>query len=147
MHEHGAPDRSGVPVVRQADNSAGWRIKKRMEVELPMPSPQRLYVIGDVHGRRDLLDLMIDAIARDLDTRPAPHCLTVTVGDYIDRGPDSRGVLERLAHNPFPTDFVALKGNHEALFATFLRIRRPPIIGGASAAWRRCLLTGSMSAR
>ena len=64
---------------------------------------------------------MISGIARDLDARPIEDCLTVTLGDYIDRGPDSRGVLDRLARNPFPTDFVALKGNHEALFETFLR--------------------------
>ena len=46
--------------------------------------------------------------------------LTVTLGDYIDRGPASRGVLERLAANPFPTPYVALKGNHEALLDSFL---------------------------
>ena len=91
-----------------------------MEGELPA-LPRRLYVIGDIHGRSDLLDRMIAGITRDLDARPMEHCLTVTVGDYVDRGPDSRGVLERLARNPFPTDFVALKGNHEDLLATFLR--------------------------
>jgi serine/threonine protein phosphatase 1 len=87
----------------------------------PPLEPCRLYVIGDIHGRADLLDRMIARIARDLEVRPMANCLTVTVGDYIDRGPDSRGVLDRLASNPFPTDFVALKGNHEALLATFLR--------------------------
>jgi len=86
-----------------------------------LAEPRRLYVIGDIHGRADLLDRMIAAIDRDLAARPIDDCLTVTLGDYIDRGPDSRGVLDRLARNPFPTDFVALKGNHEALFATFLR--------------------------
>lgn len=44
----------------------------------------------------------------------------MTLGDYIDRGPHSRGVLERLAENPFPGDYVALKGNHEALLEAFL---------------------------
>jgi diadenosine tetraphosphatase ApaH/serine/threonine PP2A family protein phosphatase len=44
----------------------------------------------------------------------------VTLGDYIDRGPDSRGVIERLAQNPFPTPYVALKGNHESMLAAFL---------------------------
>lgn len=46
--------------------------------------------------------------------------LTVTLGDYVDRGPASRGVIERLAANPFPTPYVALKGNHEAMLANFL---------------------------
>src|SRR6266496_4684836 len=80
----------------------------------------RAYVIGDIHGRSDLLDRMVDLISRDLETSPVGDCLTVTIGDYIDRGPDSRGVLDRLTRNPFPTRFVALKGNHEALFETFL---------------------------
>ena len=82
--------------------------------------PGRLYVIGDIHGRADLLDGMIAAIGRDVALRPTPDALTVTVGDYIDRGPDSRGVVERLTHNPFATDFIPLKGNHEALLAAFL---------------------------
>src|SRR6266498_112547 len=80
----------------------------------------RAYVIGDIHGRLDLLDRMVDLIFRDLAANPAADSVTVTIGDYIDRGPDSRGVLDRLARNPFPTRFVALKGNHEALFETFL---------------------------
>jgi serine/threonine protein phosphatase 1 len=45
----------------------------------------------------------------------------VTLGDYIDRGPDSHGVLERLIKNPFPTEFIALKGNHELMLENFLR--------------------------
>ena len=48
----------------------------------------RLYVIGDIHGRSDLLDQMIAAISRDLEANPIEQSLTVTLGDYIDRGPD-----------------------------------------------------------
>ena len=80
----------------------------------------RVYVIGDIHGRSDLLDRMVGHISRDLDANPINDCVTVTLGDYMDRGPDSRGVLDRLVRNPFPMDFVALKGNHEALFEMFL---------------------------
>ncbi|MEA2904172.1 MAG: serine/threonine protein phosphatase 1 [Alphaproteobacteria bacterium] len=87
----------------------------------PSPEPGRLYAIGDIHGRSDLLDRMVEQISRDLDANPVAESLTVTLGDYVDRGPDSRGVLDRLAGNPFPTAFIALKGNHEALFETFLR--------------------------
>jgi serine/threonine protein phosphatase 1 len=97
------------------------KTEELMEIQSPLRAPRRLYVIGDIHGRIDLLDRMIASIARDLEARPMADCLTVTVGDYIDRGPDSRGVLDRLARNPFPTDFIALKGNHEALLTTFLR--------------------------
>ena len=56
---------------------------------------ERLYVIGDVHGRLDLLDRVIAAIHRDVEEH-GPGALTVTLGDYIDRGPTSRGVLDRL---------------------------------------------------
>ena len=80
----------------------------------------RVYVIGDIHGRADLLDRMIGAIERDLAASPATGALTVTLGDYVDRGPNSRGVIERLCRNPFPTRYIALKGNHEQLLLLFL---------------------------
>ncbi len=80
----------------------------------------RLYVIGDIHGRSDLLDRMIGEIRRDVE-RHGDDCLTVTLGDYVDRGPDSRGVLDLLVKNPFPARYIALKGNHEDLLEMFLR--------------------------
>jgi serine/threonine protein phosphatase 1 len=79
----------------------------------------RIYAIGDVHGRLDLLDRAIDAIDRDLKEHGGA-ALTVTLGDYVDRGPASRGVLDRLSVNPFPTPYVALKGNHELMLEAFL---------------------------
>ena len=90
----------------------------------------RLYAIGDVHGRLDLLERAIQAIDRDVAERGGT-ALTVTLGDYIDRGPQSRGVIERLSVNPFPTPYVALKGNHETLLEAFLA---DPSVG---AHWRR----------
>ena len=81
----------------------------------------RLYIIGDIHGRSDLLERIIDQIYRDLDKHGADNCLFITLGDYIDRGPDSRAVIERLAHNPFPSRYIALKGNHEELLQEFLK--------------------------
>lgn len=90
----------------------------------------RIYAIGDIHGRLDLLDRAIAAIARDVDEH-GPAALTVTLGDYIDRGPASFGVIERLAGNPFPTPHVALKGNHEDLLERFLV--DPPV----AEDWRR----------
>jgi serine/threonine protein phosphatase 1 len=91
----------------------------------------RAYVIGDIHGRSDLLDQIVAEIERDLEKSPVADTLTVTLGDYVDRGPDSRGVLDRLANNPFPTKYIALKGNHEALFEAFLR---DPTV---ASQWRR----------
>jgi serine/threonine protein phosphatase 1 len=92
---------------------------------------ERLYVIGDIHGRVDLLDRMIKEIDRDLENSPTDSGLTVTIGDYVDRGPNSRSVVDRLAHNPFPTEFIALRGNHDELFETFLQ--NPSV----ADAWRR----------
>jgi serine/threonine protein phosphatase 1 len=81
----------------------------------------RIYVIGDIHGRSDLLADMVLKIESDLRTSPVADGLTITLGDCVDRGPDSRGVLDRLAKNPFPTEYIALKGNHEVLLEAFLR--------------------------
>src|SRR5262245_45057057 len=79
----------------------------------------RIYVIGDIHGRLDLLDQLVGKISLDMKQSPSAEAFTVTLGDYIDRGPNSRGVLERLVQNPFPTPYVPLKGNHEELFENF----------------------------
>jgi serine/threonine protein phosphatase 1 len=66
-----------------------------------------------------LLERVVAAIVRDVDAHGS-NAQTVTLGDYIDRGPDSRGVIDRLAGNPFPTPYVALRGNHEAMLDEFL---------------------------
>jgi serine/threonine protein phosphatase 1 len=92
-----------------------------MNSEPSHPQPRRLYVIGDIHGCAELLDRMICKITNDLAARPVPDSLVVTVGDYVDRGSDSRGVVDRLLGNPFPTKFIALRGNHEVLLDDFLR--------------------------
>ncbi len=81
---------------------------------------RRIYAIGDIHGRLDLLDQIIALIQTDFAKHAPIDGLTVTLGDYIDRGPDSRRVIERLCSNPFPTEFVALKGNHEDILLRFL---------------------------
>src|SRR4029077_4155113 len=96
-----------------------------------LPAPGRVYVIGDINGRADLLKRITVAITRDLEIAPSADCLTATLGDYIDRGPDSREVIEYLANNPFPTEFVALRGNHEVMLEKFLI---DPSIAGD---WRR----------
>jgi serine/threonine protein phosphatase 1 len=78
-----------------------------------------LYVIGDIHGRLDLLEQLIERINLDIKSREG-EAVIVTLGDYVDRGPNSSGVLDRLANNPFEGRYVALKGNHEALLEAFL---------------------------
>ena len=85
-----------------------------------VPEGRRIYAIGDVHGRSDLLDRMADLIAADVGQRALADATTVFLGDYVDRGPDSRGVLDRLVRRDFPTETVLLQGNHEAMLLGFL---------------------------
>jgi serine/threonine protein phosphatase 1 len=80
----------------------------------------RLYVVGDIHGRLDPLRELEEQITRDLATAPA-EVLTIFLGDYIDRGVGSAGVVERLAGAPSATPIHALRGNHEDLFLSFPR--------------------------
>src|SRR5438552_1610773 len=85
------------------------------------PANTRVYAIGDIHGRADLL---IDATARiddDLARRPVEHAIEVYLGDYIDRGPDSKTVIDLLSVRLVKNHAVCLRGNHEALMEDFLR--------------------------
>lgn len=78
----------------------------------------RLYVIGDVHGEDTRLENLHQSIFVHHDAAGGPAVL-VHVGDLIDRGPDSRGVVERVMHlqnNPPPLlEVVCLRGNHEQM--------------------------------
>jgi serine/threonine protein phosphatase 1 len=80
----------------------------------------RTYAIGDVHGRADLLDAALRRIERDA---PQGQGRVICLGDYVDRGPDSRAVIERLMHGERTSDVTCLKGNHEALLVEAMRIR------------------------
>ena len=84
-----------------------------------MPAGLRIYAIGDVHGRADLLGEAADWIAADVKDKPG-DCKTIFLGDYVDRGPDSAAVLDRLSRGDFPTRVEALRGNHEDLLLRFL---------------------------
>jgi serine/threonine protein phosphatase 1 len=90
----------------------------------------RIYCIGDIHGRADLLAHMQERIAADLKRRPNHESLIIYLGDYIDRGPQSAQVLDLLA-KPAPAPHFALRGNHETMMLDFLRDMRTLDI------WRR----------
>lgn len=73
----------------------------------------RTYAVPDLHGRYDLLNAAIEKI---LDHSRGDPVKIVTLGDYVDRGPDSRQVVERLVNwSSQHLPLVALKGNHEAM--------------------------------
>ena len=80
-----------------------------------LPAGRRVYAIGDVHGCDSRLGELHEAIASDLADRPCAAPLLLHLGDYVDRGPDSRGVVARLAAgDPLPgVPTVNLLGNHE----------------------------------
>lgn len=84
------------------------------------PEPTALtYVIGDIHGCRSLLDTLLALIAQDAGS--TPHHI-VTVGDYVDRGPDSKGVLALLLDltRQDPSRYISLLGNHDQMLLDFL---------------------------
>ncbi len=87
-----------------------------------LPPGRRLYVIGDIHGTLDLLDDILIRIENDLVARPPKGTIGVIgLGDYVDRGPSSAGVLARLAEfEPDGFDVIFLKGNHELMLLQFL---------------------------
>ena len=107
---------------------------------------RRIYAIGDIHGMLDTLREVHEWIARDRAEHPWRDSTIVHLGDYTDRGPDSRGVLDWLIATDGP-DRVNLMGNHDRMFASYAarpgwqdpRLYRHkgyhylhPVIGGAA---------------
>jgi serine/threonine protein phosphatase 1 len=89
-----------------------------------VPAGKLVYAIGDIHGRKDLLEKLLDLILKDAWARtlPAAPPLVLFLGDYIDRGPDSRGVIDCLL-TALPAAWTCrfIKGNHEEAMLEFLR--------------------------
>ena len=85
------------------------------------PAGTRIYAIGDVHGCADLLDRLHAMIRADAAEAPEPRKVAVYLGDYVDRGADSAGVIDRLLGDPLPGfERICLKGNHEDFMLRFL---------------------------
>jgi serine/threonine protein phosphatase 1 len=87
-----------------------------------LPPGQRVYAIGDVHGCLDRLQAIHQLITSDLTERPAEHPILIHLGDYVDRGPDSAGVVARLADDALlpGAHTVNLMGNHEHMMLAAL---------------------------
>jgi serine/threonine protein phosphatase 1 len=84
------------------------------------PDGVRIYAVGDIHGCAAALDALHARIADDAASH-AGDTQIVYLGDYIDRGPDSRGIVERMLH-AVPKGLSAryIKGNHDAALLAFL---------------------------
>ena len=95
-----------------------------------VPDGTRVYCVGDIHGRDDLLREMAERVEADMEARSFEHAVTVFLGDYVDRGPGSMHVVERLSRSEWPTPIIALAGNHEDLLMAFLEDE------GVLEAWR-----------
>jgi serine/threonine protein phosphatase 1 len=90
-------------------------------VNASAPADTRIYAVGDIHGRADLLSEITARIDDDIRRRPIAHTVEVYLGDYVDRGPHSRTVIDLLAVRLVANHAVCLRGNHEAVMEGFLQ--------------------------
>lgn len=97
-----------------------------------VPDGCRVFAIGDIHGRSDCLDAMISMIEEDCRSDPPQSCRIVFLGDYCDRGPDTKGVIERLLRLAQRPEVVCLRGNHDQWVEDFML---DPSVGAAFIQW------------
>jgi serine/threonine protein phosphatase 1 len=96
-----------------------------------LPSGSRVYAIGDVHGRAELLHETFRKIDSHRHAYPIANAIEITLGDYIDRGPSSFDVIELLLTR-VRSGTICLKGNHEVFLLEFLK--DPTILN----VWQHC---------
>lgn len=86
-----------------------------------VPAGHRIYAVGDIHGRLDLLEALLEQIDRDVEARETADVSLIFLGDLIDRGPDSAQVVEHLRQLSLTRSGVRfLLGNHEEVFLNAL---------------------------
>jgi serine/threonine protein phosphatase 1 len=86
-----------------------------------LPPGERVYAVGDIHGRADLLEEMLALIAAHAARSPSRSVTMIWLGDYVDRGPSSRAVIDLLIGSAGePHRSVFLMGNHEEAMLRFL---------------------------
>jgi len=91
-------------------------------IRLPsLPAGQRIYAVGDIHGRLDLFRVLIDQIEADDKIRDQAETLVILLGDLVDRGPESSGVIDLAREWAARRKVRHLMGNHEEMFLRALR--------------------------
>lgn len=80
----------------------------------------RVYAIGDIHGRADCLSSMLSLIGADIVNAPIDSVQIVFLGDYTDRGPASRDVIDCLVELSIHPHVICLRGNHDEALGSFL---------------------------
>ena len=99
----------------------GQRPRKVDTIPRAVPAGTRVYAVGDIHGSLVPLRLLRDAIHEHAEAHPIERKCLIYLGDYVDRGFDSRAVIELLVNDPLPGfEQVFLKGNHEDGMLRFL---------------------------
>lgn len=114
--------RTGRPVSKNPGSTV-WKLSSLRRDRRPPGVPEgiRIYAVGDVHGRADLLAPVLSQIEADIARRPTSRPITVFLGDYVDRGPASRETIELLLAWGGVREAVFLKGNHEDFLLRFLK--------------------------
>lgn len=93
-----------------------FRTKRASAGTASVPPGERYYVVGDIHGRLDLFEALIDAIERDDREAGGAQTTVVLLGDLVDRGADSAGVVRRAREWQRERKVRMVAGNHEEMF-------------------------------
>lgn len=112
-----------------------------------LPHGRRVYAVGDIHGRLDKLVALHRLIAEDLLQRPTQSAILVHLGDFIDQGPNSAGVVSLLSSGPpvIGIPVVNLLGDHERMLLDALAGDRPAATDWLWAGGREALPSWGLS--
>lgn len=97
------------------------RLLSRIDQRARVPDGIVLYAIGDIHGCADLLADAFDLIDQDIARTRSARAIHVFLGDYVDRGPDSRRTLDLLITRARSHESVFVRGNHESILSDVLQ--------------------------
>lgn len=113
--EAGRLGRARDGILGRATATLGGLLRGRPRPPPVVPAGLRIYAVGDIHGRADCLARVFAAIDADTRRHPAEATLEIYLGDYVDRGPDSRTVIDLIIDRSARRRVVPLLGNHEAM--------------------------------
>ncbi|WP_240500097.1 metallophosphoesterase family protein [Sphingomonas montana] len=116
------------PLASPAPSARRWTfpgLRRKARPPSSVPAGVRLYAIGDIHGRRDLLDTLLDKIRADDAARAPAQTHVVLLGDLVDRGPESAAVVQRAMQGLDWATMTTLRGNHEQMLLDALNRTYP----------------------
>ncbi|SFP50629.1 metallophosphoesterase family protein [Sphingomonas rubra] len=102
-------------------------LRKKKTPQFRVPDGERVYAVGDVHGCADQFEQLLAMIDADDAARGPADTTLVLLGDLVDRGPDTRGVLEHAMRRAAHPRFALLKGNHEEMLLRAAAGHRPSL--------------------